>query len=152
MAAITSTVATTDFLTLLTIQLKNQDPIDPVKQEDFISQLSQFSMLEGMEELNSTFNEILEIEEFNRGVNMVGLQAEYTDPESGERETGTVDRLLTDQGQSDLLINGQRIAIDLVSGVVDQASTDDADIEHIDEPDDAPIDETNVEQTDEADA
>ncbi len=118
MPAITSQVATTDFLTLLTIQLKNQDPIDPVKQEDFIAQLSQFSMLEGMEELNSTFSEILEIQEFNRGVNMVGLEAEYTNPESGERQIGTVDRLLTDQGASELLINGQRVALNLVSGVL----------------------------------
>ena len=118
MSAITAQVATTDFLNLLTIQLKNQDPIDPVKQEDFISQLSQFSMLEGIESLNGVFDEMLEIQQFNQGVNLVGHEAEFTDPESGTRLTGTVDRLLTDQGSPELLINGQRIALDLVSGVL----------------------------------
>ena len=118
MPTISSDVAQADFLNLLTIQLQNQDPIDPVAQEDFISQLSQFSMLEGVEELNSTFAEILEITQFNQGVNLVGHDAEYSDPDTGERITGTVDRLLTDQGTNDLLINGQRIALDLVSGVI----------------------------------
>lgn len=118
MPAISSEVATTDFLNLLTIQLQNQDPIDPVAQEDFIAQLSQFSVLEGIEELNSTFSEILEITQFNQGASLVGEQAEFTDAETGETLSGTVERLLTDQGGSDLLINGQRVALDLVSGII----------------------------------
>ena len=35
-----------DFLTLFTTQLKNQDPTDPVKNEAFVAQLAQFSQLE----------------------------------------------------------------------------------------------------------
>lgn len=34
------------FLTLFTTQLKNQDPLDPVKNEAFVAQLAQFSQLE----------------------------------------------------------------------------------------------------------
>ena len=34
------------FLTLLTTQLSNQDPTEPVKNEDFVAQLAQFSSLE----------------------------------------------------------------------------------------------------------
>ena len=41
----TSDVATADFLDLLTVQLKNQDPISPVNHEDFVAQLSQLPML-----------------------------------------------------------------------------------------------------------
>ena len=33
------------FLSLLTAQLRNQDPLEPVKQEDFLAQLAQFSSL-----------------------------------------------------------------------------------------------------------
>ena len=36
----------TEFLTLFTTQLKNQDPLDPVKNEAFVAQLAQFSQLE----------------------------------------------------------------------------------------------------------
>jgi flagellar basal-body rod modification protein FlgD len=35
-----------DFLTLFTTQLKNQNPLDPVKNEAFVAQLAQFSQLE----------------------------------------------------------------------------------------------------------
>ena len=50
-AALTSTtgqssMGQTDFLTLFTTQLKNQDPLDPVKNEAFVAQLAQFSQLE----------------------------------------------------------------------------------------------------------
>jgi flagellar basal-body rod modification protein FlgD len=50
-AALTSTtgqssMGQSDFLTLFTTQLKNQDPLDPVKNEAFVAQLAQFSQLE----------------------------------------------------------------------------------------------------------
>ena len=41
-----STMGQKDFLTLFTTQLKNQDPLDPVKNEAFVAQLAQFSQLE----------------------------------------------------------------------------------------------------------
>lgn len=117
MAGITSQVATTDFLNLLTVQLQNQDPIDPVKQEDFISQLSQFSMLEGIESLNSSFEDALRVEQLTQGIGLVGKEAEYFNESTGETESGKVEQLFTENGPIDLLINGQRVSIALVSGV-----------------------------------
>ena len=43
-----------DFLTLFTTQLKNQDPLDPVKNEAFVAQLAQFSQLEATTNMSST--------------------------------------------------------------------------------------------------
>lgn len=42
------------FLRLLTTQLQYQDPSDPVKNEDFVAQLAQFSSLEQLTGLNTT--------------------------------------------------------------------------------------------------
>lgn len=117
MPGITSDVATTDFLNLLTVQLRNQDPISPVNQEDFISQLAQFSSLEQLESLNSTFEEVLRVGQINQGISLVGQEAEYTDPLTGENRTGVVERLFSDEGPVNLLINGDRIGLDLISGV-----------------------------------
>lgn len=42
------------FLRLLTTQLKHQDPSDPVRNEDFVAQLAQFSSLEQLTTANET--------------------------------------------------------------------------------------------------
>lgn len=42
------------FLNLLTTQLSNQDPLNPIEDREFIAQLAQFSSLEQMTQLNKT--------------------------------------------------------------------------------------------------
>lgn len=42
------------FLRLLTTQLANQDPLNPMEDREFIAQLAQFSALEQMQNLNKT--------------------------------------------------------------------------------------------------
>lgn len=44
------------FLRLLLTQLQHQDPMDPVKNEDFVAQLAQFSSLEQLQSINSTLS------------------------------------------------------------------------------------------------
>lgn len=44
-----------DFLTLMITQLTNQDPTNPVENEDFAAQMAQFSTLTGIQELTSSF-------------------------------------------------------------------------------------------------
>lgn len=47
-----------DFLSLLTSQLANQDPLKPMDNTDFIAQMAQFSSLEGMNQLNKSFGNL----------------------------------------------------------------------------------------------
>lgn len=46
------------FLELMIAQLKHQDPLSPQDQGEFISQLAQFSSVEGIEKLNSSVSDI----------------------------------------------------------------------------------------------
>ena len=41
-----------DFLELLIAKLSNQDPLDPMQDEDFVAQLAQFSSLEQLSNMN----------------------------------------------------------------------------------------------------
>jgi flagellar basal-body rod modification protein FlgD len=43
-----------DFLTLMTAQLQNQDPLNPTDSNEFLSQLSELSTVEGISELNTS--------------------------------------------------------------------------------------------------
>lgn len=49
------------FLTLLTAQLRNQDPLKPVDSTDFIAQLASFSAVEQQVQSNTKLQSILEV-------------------------------------------------------------------------------------------
>jgi len=48
----------TEFLTLLTTQLKQQDPFEPVDNKEMIAQMAQFSSLAGINQMNDTLKSI----------------------------------------------------------------------------------------------
>ncbi|UZK65315.1 flagellar hook assembly protein FlgD [Sphingomonas sp. M1-B02] len=47
-----------DFLTLMTAQLKNQDPFEPVDNTQMVAQMAQFSSLSGITEMSTTLKAI----------------------------------------------------------------------------------------------
>lgn len=53
-----STMDQSDFLTLMTAQMKNQDPFDPVDNTQMVAQMAQFSSLAGISEMNTTLQAI----------------------------------------------------------------------------------------------
>ncbi len=52
------TLDQTDFLRLLTTQLKVQDPLSPVNNEQMVAQMAQFSSVAGISEMNSSLKAI----------------------------------------------------------------------------------------------
>ncbi|MBL6688734.1 MAG: flagellar hook assembly protein FlgD [Pseudomonadales bacterium] len=49
-----------DFLALMVAQLENQDPTKPMDNNEFLSQMAQFSMVNGIEDLNGNFSNVSE--------------------------------------------------------------------------------------------
>ncbi len=47
-----------DFMTLMTSQLSNQDPLKPIDNGDFVAQMAQFSTSTGIQTLNDSFGQL----------------------------------------------------------------------------------------------
>jgi flagellar basal-body rod modification protein FlgD len=71
-----------DFLTLFTAQLKNQNPLEPVKNEAFVAQLAQFSQLEALTNMQGSLDKFVTSQSAERmlnGANLIGKRVPVTD-------------------------------------------------------------------------
>ena len=114
--------ATNEFMHLLTVQLQHQNPLEPVKQENFIAQLAQFSTLEGIERLNTSFENILKLQEISQGFDLVGKEIRYVNPETNDISTGTVSEFYVDNGNVMLIVNNQTISVELIAGIKNETT------------------------------
>jgi flagellar basal-body rod modification protein FlgD len=105
------------FLTLLVTQLQHQDPLDPVKQEDFIAQLAQFSVVEGVEELNVQFSDVLYSQQVLNGFNLVDKEVSYLLPGDAEPRRGHVDEVFIENGAINIVVGEHTVPISQVLGV-----------------------------------
>jgi flagellar basal-body rod modification protein FlgD len=118
--SITGAEARDQFLHLLVTQLQNQNPLEPTSQEDFLQQLSTFSMVEGIETLNARFDQMLKIQELSQGAELVGKTVEFAS--SDGTSTGVVQKARVVDGSIVLTVNGKSVPIDDVYAVVQPAA------------------------------
>jgi flagellar basal-body rod modification protein FlgD len=89
-----------DFLKLLVGQLRHQDPMDPLKDQEFMGQMAQFSQLEQMTNVASAMQN-------ERAFSLIGRQVAYNDKDTGDLITGTVEKVVIDKGTPTLTIGGK---------------------------------------------
>ena len=65
-----------DFLRILLTQLRFQDPLKPVDNQEFVAQLAQFSALEINRQQNDKVETLLTIQAANQAVALVGKSVE----------------------------------------------------------------------------
>ena len=56
----TSVLGQSDFLKLMTTQLMNQDPLQPIENGEFLAQMAQFSTVSGITEMNDSIQNLSE--------------------------------------------------------------------------------------------
>ena len=86
------------FLTLFTTQLKNQNPLDPMKNEAFVAQLAQFSQLEATTAMKNSLDSMVSSMKSDRmlaGSSLIGRKVAVPDGPAtllgGQSVTGSVD-------------------------------------------------------------
>jgi flagellar basal-body rod modification protein FlgD len=68
-----NTLGKEDFLKLLLEQLSHQDPLNPLDSTEFTAQLSQFSSLEQLTNINSTLHDVLAFQQSMQNTSVANL-------------------------------------------------------------------------------
>ena len=94
-----------DFLKLLTSQLQYQDPLEPMKDTEFIAQMASFSSLDQMSSLNKNFESFFQ-SQMNQSVQGY-LGKVVTLEDDGAEESGLVTAVTQKGGELKLTVNGR---------------------------------------------
>lgn len=105
-----------DFLKLLITQLTQQDPTNPMKDQDFIAQMAQFSSLEQMKNIAGGISRM----ESKQAYTLVGKVVSGPDLITGESIVGLAGALFFDgDGKGYVRVNGRTIDIEKITLISD---------------------------------
>ena len=108
------------FLGLLVTQLANQDPLNPMSNEDFISQMAQLQSLEQLMSISKSFENMGRSQEIGSASALIGLEVTAMDDSETSTTgtiTGVVESVSIVDGKARLVIDGKKIPMELVQEV-----------------------------------
>ncbi|MHC4561705.1 MAG: flagellar hook assembly protein FlgD [Planctomycetota bacterium] len=101
-----------DYLKLLTTQLSNQNPMEPMDNDEMASQLAQLSQLEQIEIISSNFKTLLADQQKGHAAAMIGRQVTfYAEGETSPR-TGEVQSVDLTGDEPQLAVDGYLVPVD----------------------------------------
>ncbi|KAF1681148.1 flagellar hook assembly protein FlgD [Bacillus mexicanus] len=101
-----SSLGKDEFLKILMTQVKSQDPLNPVDDKEFISQMATFSSLEQMMNLNTTMTKFVENQDpFTTYLDWMGKEVSWTADGGATEKAGTVSSVKQSKGKYYLVLN-----------------------------------------------
>ena len=111
-----------DFLKLLITQFSTQDPLNPVTDTAFISQMAEFTTLENSKETQSEISKLRQQSANQEAISMIGKQVELLSGDDGDIIFGTVSKVLIDSDGPKLVVDGYPYSVDKVVAIKDAVS------------------------------
>lgn len=105
------------FLQLLTAQLQNQDPLNPINSQDFTTQLAQLSTVSGIQQLNTGIQQLLQLQQLSQGAALMGKTVTYLTSGATTSGKGVVQGVSLQNGQLQVQVSGQQVPISQVNGI-----------------------------------
>lgn len=90
-----------DFLKLMIAELQNQDPLNPLDNDELIAQFSQIRSVGATEKLTSTLDSVLLGQNISSATNLIGAEIDGIS-DDGDKVTGMVERITVANGQPKL--------------------------------------------------
>ncbi|MGV3525323.1 MAG: flagellar hook capping FlgD N-terminal domain-containing protein [Candidatus Sericytochromatia bacterium] len=115
------TLGKQDFLNLLMVQLRNQDPMNVQEDREFIAQLAQFSTLEQTTNLGLAMEDMAGFQRLSQGAALIGKEIEALIPGKGDADAteiqGVVEETRLVDGELKLVVNGQNVDLQDVTRI-----------------------------------
>ncbi|WP_104191925.1 flagellar hook capping FlgD N-terminal domain-containing protein [Cryobacterium sp. Y82] len=111
------------FMSLLVTQLQNQDPSAPMDTNEMIAQTTQLAMMEKLTEMATASGEGFSLQMRTSAAALVGETVTYTDPDGAE-VTGLVSSVSFAGPVPTVTVNGEPVALDVISGVTSARAED----------------------------
>jgi flagellar basal-body rod modification protein FlgD len=105
-----------DFMHLLVAQLKNQDPMKPMDDKEFVTQLAQFSSLEASQKMTETIEALNSSEMIVQAATLIGKHA-TAKLTTGETVTGTISQVKMQDGLPIAVIDGKDVDTSLITQI-----------------------------------
>lgn len=118
----TDTLGKDQFLSILVTQLRNQDPMQPMQDKDFIAQMAQFTSVEQL--MNMATELSLMRQSIGSASSLIGKTIEWKQyDEAGEvyTATGVVDSILSKDGVLYASVGGMDVALDYVTSISEKS-------------------------------
>lgn len=103
-----------DFLKLLITQLSNQDPTSPMENTEFISQMAQFSSLEQMTNMSTSFSKMASFINSSEAASTLGKTVELNVGDASV--TGIVEGATRGENPQ-VLVNGMYYSMDKIAAI-----------------------------------
>jgi flagellar basal-body rod modification protein FlgD len=112
------TLGADDFMKILMTQLTAQDPMNPMKDTEFIAQMANFSSLEQMRGLSQSFTAYSNSQQMATAPLYLGCEVTVKDPSSELGEIkGKVESVTVKNGAPALVINGKTYDPKLITNI-----------------------------------
>lgn len=106
-----------EFLKILMTQLRNQDPLQPLDDREFISQMAQLSTLEATNNLAGDIKGLVGAQQQTQAMLLVGRQVQYADGNGGS-QVGQVAGVRVDTNPPSLVVGGKEVPLTHVQTVL----------------------------------
>ncbi len=106
-----------NYMKLLVTQMQNQDPLDPMNNDQMASQLAQLSQLQQMENMNSTFAQVLASQQLTQATALIGKSVAYVPKDATDPVWGTVSAAGIVDGQPVVQVGQTTVTLDQITAI-----------------------------------
>jgi flagellar basal-body rod modification protein FlgD len=119
------TLGKDQFLQILITQLRNQDPMQPLQDKEFIAQMAQFTSVEQLTNMNTELG--LLRQNIGSASSLIGKTVEWSEQDAAGQTYsyyGTVEAILSKDGKLFAAVGGAEVPLDYISSISAESRTE----------------------------